>query len=106
MVIAIASVGVGACVTPVAEARPLDAPPAASAAQMKRVPNEVGKNHQAAQDHLQSLGFYALREKDCTGQGRLLVWDRNWKVVRQTPKAGKRVSTDTTITLCSVKYSD
>jgi hypothetical protein len=63
-------------------------------------------NHQAAQDYLQGRGFYNLRERDCTGRGRLLLWDRNWKVVRQSPKAGKRVSTDRAITLCSVKYTD
>lgn len=78
----------------------------ATAAALKRVPNEVGKNHQAAQDHLQSKGFFNLREKDCSGRGRLLLFDRNWKVVRQSPKAGTRVSTNRAITLCSVKYSD
>jgi hypothetical protein len=76
------------------------------AARRKRVPNEVGKNHQAAQDDLQAHGFYNLRERDCSGRGRLLLWDRNWKVVRQSPKAGTRASTSTAITLCSVKYSD
>jgi len=80
--------------------------PSATAAAVKRVPNEVGRNHQAAQDDLQAHGFYRLREKDCTGRDRLLIWDRNWKVVRQSPKAGSRVSTNRTITLCSVKYSD
>ncbi|HEY6759243.1 MAG TPA: PASTA domain-containing protein [Baekduia sp.] len=80
--------------------------PEATAAAVKRVPNEVGQNHQAAQDDLQAHGFYRLREKDCSGKGRLLLWDRNWKVVRQSPKAGSRVSTNRTITLCSVKYTD
>jgi beta-lactam-binding protein with PASTA domain len=78
----------------------------ASAATKKKVPNVVGKNHQAAQDFLQSRGFFNLREKDCSGRGRLLLFDRNWKVVRQSPKAGRRVSTNRAITLCSVKYSD
>jgi hypothetical protein len=76
------------------------------AARRKRVPNEVGKNHQAAQDDLQARGFYNLRERDCSGRGRLLLWDRNWKVVRQSPRAGTRVSTSAAITLCSVKYTD
>jgi hypothetical protein len=80
--------------------------PVATAAASKRLPNVVGMNHQAAQDKLQSHGFYALRERDCTGRGRALVWDRNWKVQRQSPRAGKRVSTNRTITLCSVKYTD
>jgi beta-lactam-binding protein with PASTA domain len=71
-----------------------------------RVPNEVGKNHQAAQDDLQAHGFFNLRERDCTGRGRLLLFDRNWRVVRQSPRAGSRVSVNRAITLCSVKYSD
>jgi hypothetical protein len=80
--------------------------PTAVAASKARVPNEVGRNHQAAQDDLQAHGFYNLREKDCSGRDRLLVWDRNWKVVRQSPKAGSRVSKSRAITLCSVKYTD
>jgi PASTA domain-containing protein len=79
---------------------------AASAAATKRVPNVVGMNHQAAQDRLQASGFHNLRERDCTGRGRLLLFDRNWRVVRQSPAAGRRVSTKRAITLCSVKYSD
>jgi beta-lactam-binding protein with PASTA domain len=79
---------------------------AASAAATKRVPNVVGMNHQAAQDRLQASGFHNLRERDCTGRGRLLLFDRNWRVVRQSPAAGRRVRTNRAITLCSVKYSD
>jgi hypothetical protein len=72
-----------------------------------RIPNVVGKNHQAAQDYLQSKGFYALAEKDATGQGRLLIWDRNWEVVRQTPKAGTLADPGkVTITLYSKKIGE
>lgn len=78
----------------------------AMAAAKKRVPNVVGMNHQAAQNRLQASGFFKLRERDCTGRRRLLVFDRNWRVVRQSPTAGRRVSTSRAITLCSVKYSD
>lgn len=80
--------------------------PVASASAKRKVPRVVGMNHQAAQDLLQSKGFYYLRERDCTGRDRSLIWDRNWKVVRQTPRAGRKVSTSTTITLCSKKYTD
>jgi ABC-type phosphonate transport system ATPase subunit len=80
--------------------------PATASAAKARVPNEVGRNHQAAQDDLQAHGFYNLREVDCTGRDRLLIWDRNWKVVKQSPKAGARVSKSPAITLCSVKYTD
>src|SRR4051812_14289853 len=71
-----------------------------------RVPNEIGRNHQVAQDDLQAHGFYNLRERDCTGRGRLLLFDRNWKVVRQSPRPGALVSVNRAITLCSVKYAD
>jgi beta-lactam-binding protein with PASTA domain len=80
--------------------------PIAGAATTKRVPNVVGMNHQAAQDRLQARGFHNLRERDCSGRGRLLLFDRNWRVVRQSPQAGRRVRTNRAITLCSVKYSD
>lgn len=72
----------------------------------KRVPNVVGKVHQQAQNELQAAGFYALAELDATGQGRMLVLDRNWQVVKQRPKAGSVVSTDTTITLYSKKIGE
>jgi hypothetical protein len=72
----------------------------------KKLPDVVGMNHQAAQNRLQRAGFYNLRERDCTGRGRLLLFDRNWKVKSMNPKPGTRVSTKRAITLCSVKYSD
>jgi beta-lactam-binding protein with PASTA domain len=71
-----------------------------------RVPNVVGENHRYAQDTLQDAGFYALDERDCSGQGRLLLWDRNWVVRKQSPAPGSRVSVDRTITLCSVKEGE
>jgi hypothetical protein len=112
-----AAVVVGAIGTTTAYASPMAAqsshanatsanPTRTSDARRVRVPNEVGKNHQAAQDDLQAHGFFNLRERDCTGRGRLLLFDRNWRVVRQSPRAGSRVSRNRAITLCSVKYSD
>jgi hypothetical protein len=70
------------------------------------VPDEVGKNHQAAQDDLQAHGLYNLSEEDATGQGRMLILDRNWQVVSQSPSAGTKVAEDATITLLSKKYTD
>jgi PASTA domain-containing protein len=70
------------------------------------VPNEVGKNHQAAQDDMQAHGLYNLSEEDATGQGRMLILDRNWHVVSQSPAPGTKVSEDATITLRSKKYTD
>jgi hypothetical protein len=72
-----------------------------------KVPNMVGRNHQEAQDYLQSLGFYGLAEEDATGQGRLLLFDRNWQVVRQSPRAGTMADPETaTITLYSKKIGE
>ena len=78
----------------------------ATANKTLRVPNVVGMNHQYAQDTMQARGFYSLREVDATGRGRMLLWDHNWKVVRQTPRAGTLVSELATITLSSVKYGE
>jgi len=55
---------------------------------------------------MQAAGFYSLDETDATGQGRMLVWDRNWQVVSQSPAAGTCTSTDTTVTLSSKKIGE
>ena len=70
------------------------------------VPNVVGLDHQAAQDALQGEGLWSLDERDCTGRGRALLFDRNWEVVSTDPPAGTAVSEDETITLCSVKQGE
>jgi hypothetical protein len=70
------------------------------------VPDVVGKDHQLAQDTMQSVGLYNLSEEDATGQGRMLLYDRNWVVVEQDPPAGTEVSEDQTITLRSKKKTD
>jgi hypothetical protein len=71
------------------------------------VPNVVGMDHQAAQDVMQGEGLWLLDEKDCTGQGgRMLLFDRNWEVVRTDPPAGTHVTEDSTITLCSKKQGE
>ncbi len=75
----------------------------AAAAEGVEVPNVVGMDHQLAQDTMQAAGFYSLLEEDCTGQDRLLLWDRNWTVQEQTPAGGSSASVDEDITLCSVK---
>jgi hypothetical protein len=78
----------------------------ASAPKQAVVPNVVGVNHQLAQDTMQAAGFYFLTEEDATGQGRLLVNDRNWVVVSQDPAAGSTVPTDTKILLRSKKLGE
>jgi PASTA domain len=67
------------------------------------VPDLVGVDHQLAQDTLQAAGFYLIDETDCSGDDRLLLWDRNWVVVEQDPPGGATASMDDTITLCSLK---
>jgi len=55
---------------------------------------------------MQAAGLYNLAEEDATGQGRLLIIDRNWRVVSQDPEAGAKVNEDHTVTLRSKKYTD
>lgn len=70
------------------------------------VPAVVGLNHQLAQDTMQAAGFYYLAEVDATGKGRLLVNDRNWVVVTQSPVAGTTAALDTKIVLSSKKIGE
>lgn len=97
-------------VTETVEAKPAAAPkpkpkpkPAASTIV---VPDVVGMNHQYAQDEMQAAGIYSLDERDATGQGRMMLWDRNWVVVSQDPPAGTEVTEDTTITLSAKKEGE
>lgn len=85
-----------------------DAPATAPEPTAKQVtvPDVVGENHQDAQDKMQSLGLYNLREKDATGLDRLLIVDSNWQVVSQKPAAGKRVGENTVVTLSSKKIGE
>jgi ABC-type glycerol-3-phosphate transport system substrate-binding protein len=89
-----------------AEKQVRDAPEAVAAETSSggiRVPDVVGTDHQLAQDTMQAAGLYNLSEEDATGQGRALMWDRNWVVVAQHPAAGAKVTEDATITLRSKK---
>jgi hypothetical protein len=67
------------------------------------VPNVVGMDHQLAQDTMQASGLYYLDEEDATGEGRMLLFDRNWTVVEQRPAAGTMVGADQRILLRSKK---
>lgn len=55
---------------------------------------------------MQAAGFYYLTEEDATGQGRLLINDRNWVVVSQQPAGGTRAAPDTKIVLRSKKIGE
>lgn len=95
-------------VTQTVTAPPSSAPPSTAppSVQSGVVPNVVGLNHQLAQDTMQAAGFYYLTEADATGQGRLLINDRNWVVVSQQPAGGTHAPADTKIILRSKKVGE
>lgn len=80
--------------------------PSSTSAKLIKVPDVSGMNHQDAQDAMQRAGLYNLREVDGTGQGRMLVIDRNWVQTGQDPAAGTEVPADAVITLTAVKAGE
>lgn len=70
------------------------------------VPNVIGMVHQYAQDTMQASGLFMLREEDATGQGRLLLYDRNWKTTAQSVAAGAVVDCSTEIVLSAKKIGE
>ncbi len=81
-------------------------PPSNVIVESAAVPDVVGMVHQDAQNAMQKAGFYYLTEEDATGQGRMLVSDRNWVVVEQVPAAGTSIPKSDKILLRSKKTSD
>lgn len=67
------------------------------------MPNVTGMNLQLAQDLLQSKGSYLMDQTDAKGLGRFQILDSNWKVCRQSPSPGSKITTSTLVTLASVK---
>lgn len=80
--------------------------PSSAAEKTCTVPNVVGMVHQTAQDTMQAAGLYLLAEEDATGQGRLLVADRNWTTTAQSVPAGQVVDCAQTITLSAKKTGE
>lgn len=70
------------------------------------VPNVVCRDLQSAQDALRSAGFFTLRSRDGTGQGRRQILDRDWVVIGQSVRAGQRPDTHTRIVLTVVKFGE
>ena len=70
------------------------------------VPDVVGMVHQTAQDTMQASGLYVLLERDASGQGRLLINDRNWVTTGQMPGPGEVVDCATTVTLSAKKADE
>ncbi len=83
-----------------------EATPAPEAPEKFKMPKLVGKNLQLAQDTLQSQGSYVLDQKDALGLDRFQIDDSNWRVCKQSPKAGKTVVIETMVTLSAVKLSE
>lgn len=92
--------------TPTAPITTVKPPTPPQTARSAVVPAVVGLNHQLAQDTLQAAGFYYLSEEDATGKGRLLVNDRNWVVVTQSPEGGSIAALDTKVVLRSKKIGE
>lgn len=84
---------------------PVSTAPPAAVAKTCTVPNVVGKIHQEAQDTMQAAGLYLLKEVDASGQGRLLINDRNWRTTAQSIAAGTKVECTAEITLTAEKIS-
>lgn len=91
-------------------ARATTAAPATTAASTSFVmPNEVGKNLQAAQDDIQRVSgnpVFITFSHDATGQERHQILDRNWKVCSQNVAPGTQVQDTTKITFAVVKLDE
>ncbi|GGS18102.1 PASTA domain-containing protein [Actinokineospora fastidiosa] len=103
---ALAAIALTACAPADPASPPASVAPPSGSADALPVPDVVGMEHQRAQDTLQAAGFFHLAEEDATGQGRLLVSDRNWVVVSQDPPAGAVVPASDRILLRSKKKTD
>jgi len=85
--------------------KPTDAAPT-EAPQDGVIPDVVCRDLQAAQDALQTAGFYVLDSVDGSGEGRRQLIDRNWVVVRQSVPAGSRPVRSTRVLLTVVKLGE
>ncbi|MEV4412060.1 PASTA domain-containing protein [Catellatospora sp. NPDC049609] len=70
------------------------------------VPDVVCKDLQSAQDALRAAGFFVVRSKDGTGQGRFQAVDRNWLVIEQSARAGTSPEFTSSIMLTVVKFGE
>ncbi|MFE9098930.1 PASTA domain-containing protein [Streptomyces sp. NPDC007264] len=75
---------------------------AAAAVPTGTLPNFVGMDLQDAQNAAQAAGFYNLRDKDASGQGRFQILDHDWKVCSQEPAPGSH-GLEITVTMYAVK---
>lgn len=92
--------------TPTEEPVVEETPSATAAPEKFTMPKLVGKNLQLAQDMLQKQGSYLMDQVDALGLDRFQIDDSNWKVCKQSPKAGKKVPVDAMVTLSAVKLTE
>jgi hypothetical protein len=65
-----------------------------------KMPDETGKDLQAAQDDIQALtddGIFFTDSHDVSGEDRSQFLDRDWQVCTQEPAPGARITPDTKI---------
>jgi hypothetical protein len=70
------------------------------------MPDEVGKDLQAAQDHIQGVTdnpFFFTDSMDATGADRFQILDVDWTVCSQKPAAGSSFGENTDIVFFVVK---
>jgi beta-lactam-binding protein with PASTA domain len=73
------------------------------------MPNLVGAGLQDAQDAIQELTGFAIMittSHDATGQNRVQISDRNWKVCTQNVAPGATITRDTRIDFGAVKLEE
>lgn len=73
------------------------------------MPSETGKDLQAAQDDIQAVTgnpLFFSSSTDALGTDRMQVFDRNWQVCDQTPKAGAPFNDDTSVNFSVVKLDE
>jgi hypothetical protein len=73
------------------------------------MPDEVGHGLQEAQDDVQRVSgnpFFFTDSSDASGQGRMQIIDRNWKVCSQNVARGTSVNEDADISFAAVKVDE
>jgi hypothetical protein len=73
------------------------------------MPNMVGSGLQDAQDAIQELtgfGIMLTTSHDATGQNRMQIADRNWKVCTQNVPPGGTITRETRIDFGAVKLEE
>lgn len=92
--------------TPSSSSRAL---PTASESASFVMPDLRGGNLQAAQDAIQALTgnpIFFSGSTDLTGQGRMQVLDRNWRVCSSTPAPGESYTSKSNVNFGVVKESE